>query len=111
MSRGTAISTLSLATFGDKTSSTLKSLNDGGVFTNSTTALPSEVVSITTRNRFVSQDLHDLDGDGYPDLILGADYYARYQALCPSGTLDPQERWWWTLLRGAAPVYRAVWRI
>ncbi|MEC7516568.1 MAG: FG-GAP-like repeat-containing protein, partial [Pseudomonadota bacterium] len=61
-------------------------LNDGGVFTNSTTALPSEVVSIPTRNRFVSQDLHDLDGDGYPDLILGADYYAGYQARYPSGT-------------------------
>ncbi|MEC8183444.1 MAG: VCBS repeat-containing protein, partial [Pseudomonadota bacterium] len=61
-------------------------LNDGGVFTNSTTGLPSEVLSIPTRNRFVSQDLHDLDGDGYPDLILGADSYAGHQALYPAGT-------------------------
>ena len=46
-------------------------LNDDGVFTNSTTALPSEVVSIPTRNRFVSQDFHDLDGDGDTLALLG----------------------------------------
>lgn len=62
-------------------------INDGtGGFAKSTVGLPSEITNTGMGTKFTTSVFADLNGDGHPDLVLGADQGTRHAVLINDGS-------------------------